>query len=613
MGKQRFSRRQALRLGALGVLGALTDLALPEWATAWGSVWATNSHEYILKQAYPALERDPAFEGVDFPKLADIIPWEGQEALYGKGKGPDSGGATKFSQHYYNPRLQQNGKGKAYHTADGKPAGNYTNFGDAPMTAALYFKKLCAGLAKGKATPKDAAWAAHFIGDVWVPYHIVGCHFLDLVYLEEAMENLPEEVFGSTVLCYLSPFMDPTALKRCIRNFRLARSNDDKIDWFDPWYWNGRGFMTDTTSSHVAWEGAVYPGHQPVPNPAYHKGWQNPEPSFEHNDLALAQEVERFAKTCAETTASNLERFFNTPQLALVESVNSVYTIWRASFSGLRVEITEAVLDEDVSPPMRHVSVALENRATAPAKNARARLRIEAPEPLPKVQELEVPLLAAGGRKVIAQAWSWADMHPGQQVGVTVELIASLPIPDAQFATASAPMTAKKQGCWPRTYQGEVVVFVYAWGINPAIQDYQEGGGMGPASAHGIYEAPGRATAIIGAPDASGVGSVEFTLECFTLPVVRDRDIHHQQTETPVTVSYRGTYKAPTDDYRHWDVKIIDGDMEYVRGTSRDAGTTIDCAVKTKPRDAAGNPVVLRLEVRSSSEDKGIPPLPCGA
>jgi hypothetical protein len=84
-------------------------------------------HQYILDKAYDRLERDPAFDGSNFPSRQEILSHEGVKAVAidyvrqvdppleltrlekGVGPGPDSAGASKYSDHYYNPRTEKGG------------------------------------------------------------------------------------------------------------------------------------------------------------------------------------------------------------------------------------------------------------------------------------------------------------------------------------------------------------------------------------------------------------------------------------------------------------------------------------------------------------------------
>ena len=85
----------------------------------------------------------------------------------GHGPGPDSAGASPYSYHYYNP---------------------LTDRGGAPGAASQFYFDLLNPAGRDRA--KGAAWAAHFIADMSVPYHIVGMPRDDAFEYAGANRNL---------------------------------------------------------------------------------------------------------------------------------------------------------------------------------------------------------------------------------------------------------------------------------------------------------------------------------------------------------------------------------------------------------------------------------------
>lgn len=161
---------------------------------AWGSLNTAStllgvplnasSHQYILQEAYKNLEKnDPeVFVGSNFPKLNEIMKWEGQHLTltWGtSGDGPDSPEAkTKYSWHEYNPK---------------------TNKGEAPAQAADFYQNLESDFSqskKGKDPAKDAAYLAHFIADVSCPYHVNGMPADDAKNLEFAAKSTGDLQLG---------------------------------------------------------------------------------------------------------------------------------------------------------------------------------------------------------------------------------------------------------------------------------------------------------------------------------------------------------------------------------------------------------------------------------
>ncbi|MEA4951492.1 MAG: hypothetical protein VB107_02330, partial [Aminivibrio sp.] len=74
-------------------------------------------------------------------------------ALGKSGPGPDVDGASPYSWHYYNPRT---GKGLA------------------PKKVADFFSVMMHKRVRGESQAREAAWAAHFLADMFVPYHVTG-------------------------------------------------------------------------------------------------------------------------------------------------------------------------------------------------------------------------------------------------------------------------------------------------------------------------------------------------------------------------------------------------------------------------------------------------------
>lgn len=129
---------------------------LANFAYPWGSLDEApyvNTHKYIDEVAYGALQKN-TFVSENFPDIKNILFYEGINRK-AQGRGPDSEGSTLYSEHYYNP---------------------ITGEGNAPQAVKKYFIKLSEanmGINMGDGA-KAAAWAAHFLADMFVPYHVVG-------------------------------------------------------------------------------------------------------------------------------------------------------------------------------------------------------------------------------------------------------------------------------------------------------------------------------------------------------------------------------------------------------------------------------------------------------
>jgi len=357
------------------------------------------AHQYILKQAYEKLKKDPAFLSYQrfaadnhrrpFPTLDEIQAEEGATIVPAGGRGPDGPGNSRYSEHYYNPRLDDSYQGSVDVRRD-RPKGDDFR-GNAPGSVKRYFTELVARLngagSSGNAgAGHQAAYAAHYLADMYVPYHTVG---LESAVLRELLFKLEEEytienrskaidkfiagsyypaIYGSEKMAVVKDALfgtiktvtgdSVTAAKR--RD--LAAFLEAKDDWFAPWYYDGPVFGGPTGASHIIWE---YMFTHKYENHAYtwtgtsiEKNTDEFRPTFENASvsrsvfgnpqLARSQQADQaalFAKRSAEKTRDAIDRLFDYPsdlkginliELQLNGAVRAVYTMFRASFSALQ-------------------------------------------------------------------------------------------------------------------------------------------------------------------------------------------------------------------------------------------------------------------------------------
>ena len=315
-------------------IGALLILSTSP-AFSWGSITRSistgevdfNAHGCIDETAYEMLSGGHEFPGANFPTIEAINDFEGVEktALNGlQGHGPDADNATYFSEHYYNPE---------------------TDEGNAPKSVGEWFEKLTRGTTK----PQSAAWSAHFLADLSVPYHVNGQFGADLEK-DFTNRNGPSPEY--------MPYPNVTGEQRDSLNHPVAGSSfhnwnfaleanrylaaakgSPKLDWFDPWYWNGSAVAPTVSSSHLVWEGWIT--KCPSSMPAYSSLWPgNPTPSWHHNISKMRDVVVSFAKKIALNTRNSAYKFINNSDDGEMQAAESIATIWRASFTGLRVDMT---------------------------------------------------------------------------------------------------------------------------------------------------------------------------------------------------------------------------------------------------------------------------------
>lgn len=405
----------------------------PTLSCTWGSLSPAQTHQYIISTAYARLAADPAFARDVFPALKGIAAYEGVEwTVEGLvGVGPDAKGMSPYSDHYYNP---------------------VTKDGNGPNAAAEQFTALARQNVAGTiATGKAAAWSAHFLADMFVPFHVTGVPrgqaakiWADQTARHPGEINLGHSVIGSYALSYATPF------KGGSRNFHtelsrfITKTTPAEADWFDAWYYNGNtDAMMVKSSSHVAWEAAPRhsmsgPGimmsefHRRAGSgsPGYVPGWRNAAPAFTTPWDNQAGRVRELAVSAATQTRKQLDAYVDDPTPALSEAVRTVTSMWRSSFSGLRPAIEYAA----DGPNRYRVTANIGNRASAAVSSVQARLSTRGCSVSGEAVQTVNGSIAAGGG-MSTRGWSVATADTPCRL--TLEVIGTYPIPDLQYASVT--------------------------------------------------------------------------------------------------------------------------------------------------------------------------------
>lgn len=316
---------------------------------------------------------------------------------------------------------------------------------------------------------KDAAWGAHFMADMFVCYHVVGCPVEILkTYADEngvvdgeKISGL-HQLTGEINLGYTNAGKSQqiTDMAEQAKRFLQTHEKDKTTDWFDPWYWNGNGiYHIDhyIHSSHVQWEGSAHLKTSDY-HPKFHPDWSNPEePTFTRPWDRHMQLTHEFARNCAKQTRKDLQKRFESPATGFTLAVDGVYTLWRSLISALGGSIDIKRKEDKIS-----ISFSVTNRDAADTTtNVQARLMVlkdgeiflrqdktfnVAPSLGPQQQqsvdngwEIEKEKLAAEGNYVIR-----------------LEMIGRYSVPDAQYGVFEQELKAK----WPRYYAGKAKVFM---------------------------------------------------------------------------------------------------------------------------------------------------------
>ena len=310
-------------------------LAFPSEGVPWGAIKEyAETHQYILREARKLASSDPAFVQ-KFPSAEELMDHDYVivTALGKSGPGPDVDGASPYSWHYYNPRT---GKGLA------------------PRKVADFFNVMMHKRVRGESQAREVAWAAHFLADMFVPYHVVGMPEEAAWQVLMAGTPMGERETGPAEL-YSRQSPAPagwggggdfsSALELFFKKY--PPGNEEGVDWFDPWYFNGWGGATApgiATGSHGFWEYQAWEwfrfrhiAQKSLPPHEYDPLWKNRKSEmgtvfWRAQALAAAD----FTAACAERTRQNISVILADPDQGIQNAVRAVYTLYRASMTSLR-------------------------------------------------------------------------------------------------------------------------------------------------------------------------------------------------------------------------------------------------------------------------------------
>ncbi len=419
-------------------------------AFPWGAVnyWCPT-HQLILKEAYNLLSQDPAFQGSNFLSMNNILAHEGVTLrdkfildFSGIGPGPDSDDATPYSWHYYNPLTPAKGFG--------------------PEAVLQYYRVLLdPNISDEKA--QAAAWSAHFLADMSVPYHIVGMPKKEAYeYHADGKRYLDEKLTGPVYLYdhNASGLLPPAGWGKdgdfwdAIVNYSYYHSRG-KADWFDPWYANGSGYKVSLQtgmSSHVLWENRaheVYDVHPhfhwgifPAGDGRYNPVWQNGPPPYGFTADLLdlqAKQSASFARAVALFTRNNILQFHRSPEIGIDHSIRNVATLWRSTFSGLRAKMFyhEKISDD---PHEYGIECRIGNTADAPAMNVQVELNIFHNRQLVYTDRRGGGTIGAGESSSVQFN---VKVQPDTAYSLATAVVARYGIPDLQYAFTNDTFTFK--------------------------------------------------------------------------------------------------------------------------------------------------------------------------
>lgn len=411
-------------------------IANPKAAFAWGSSTPKfATHQFIDEEAYKCLKEDPAFGYIEyiFPTIKQILEHEGNSLIYGGvGPGPDAEGNSGWSKHWYNPRIDKGG---------------------APQTIEDLAKRLPAVF---KENPKVSAWllawSAHFLADMFTPVHMNGTTKQEIMKIYKAATKsiaekepiyLGEDIAGPEV----KPGRD---WRREIEWFLKEAQRAEYIDFFDPWYWNSD---TNLSSTHCQWE-MRNPRHERSKSKCYYNSkWQNPQPTFVAPEEAYGNQAKLFAIACAKETNEHLLEWKNSnPQIALERAIQSVSTLWRASFSALVPEINVSLSEED-GREICEVGGGITNLSDENAKNVEVQLtawdgenvKFRQKQNIGEIKSKEKKITPAGIWKFKVESQDPTSPSQKQKRRFELEVIGSFAkTPDLQYAVTEKEVEIKE-------------------------------------------------------------------------------------------------------------------------------------------------------------------------
>ena len=480
--------RQARLTVLLGLALIVTSIPAQPWGAFRGvmGIKITDTHQQIMRAAYNLLMQDPRFKGLGgipiaggrIAKIDGILVFEGVDGsvrLAPYGPGPDAEGSTLYSCHWFNPR---------------------TGRGLAPQAAGDWYSRFIQsilGLAGGdEETFKGLAWSAHFLADMFVPYHIVG------IPADEALARrnagnfiLGEAEAGPSYLASpapAAPRIEPGSIAgQGVRaldeglsegwglnsNFRKALAifaanhaaagagnTLNPLDWCDPWYWNGTPAKTavlglllsdlDTDparavfSSHASYEALAHGrymetgGYLNFTNRQfpYDTLWKNAPPDYAFSGAAWqaqAWQVQDFAAKIAQRTRQNIGNCYSYPADAIRGAVHAVYTMWRSAYSALQPAIK---IDRDPENQGLFIQTDVYNHAQEACHDASVRVRVLKGGGVAFLEDQPIKFIIPSDPSSGELRW-FAKVNPNEPWTVVAEVVGVFDAtPDLQYSSA---------------------------------------------------------------------------------------------------------------------------------------------------------------------------------
>jgi len=344
--------RRSLLKNLASVFGGaiLPSFLRPNNAHGWGAISGlAPTHQFIVDRAMRLLSSDPIVQHFNFPTTEEIQSRDNvQVGLSGlTGPGPDASGNSDYSWHYFNPK---------------------TGKGNAPAKAAEYFGQMMIQRVWNGDQTWGAAWSAHFLADMFVPFHTVGMPAVEVERLNDSRRYILNwEICDDWRIMYSPSKLPPpqwglnhdhTAnIQRFCASFWPG--HPDRVDWFDPWYWNGYGAGTTgvVSGSHAVWEGMASKGleffdYEQLSQRIQMESWY--DPIWLNRKSAFGEQfwsnqsgaVRAFTGACARRTRDNARGILKYPFLGMAMAARAVLTLYRASMTALGLSYSQELLPQ---------------------------------------------------------------------------------------------------------------------------------------------------------------------------------------------------------------------------------------------------------------------------
>lgn len=403
---ERKDRKSGVLRNIFGITVFFCLLLLPSYTgLSWSSTELSGyftTHQFLTRAAYTYLQKHPMIDSgfVKFPVLSEIEKYEGvninlKTGLQIQGEGPDNPKNSKYADHYFNPSLPGGGAGNApsviseYYTKLLNSLFTLSDPENIPARNAAYLAHYI----------QDMSCPFHVIGTPesnlsynpaatgpYIKKYGAGIWEIEPLGIEDICFSPQKLIERSFKYKTLAPEDFWTLMVE-----RYRQETSQGANWFEPNYYDGPDCEKLYTylSTHFIYETVITPFHNSVDDINYYssmadmnvfdKSWiELPgEPSKKANEFAklIANNTKAFVEENLEEimfdpqnmglnnlpyillaatnigeenkipnlTADRIKDYVPKPDLMWFQAIQSTYTLWRATFSGLYINFNQDI------------------------------------------------------------------------------------------------------------------------------------------------------------------------------------------------------------------------------------------------------------------------------